>query len=131
MVLADSSCDYSKTQGRNNWFYGYYNGDGKGDGDRAEPSGAYTDDDFEPMEQVLTTWGYEWKGPAQYLKIGRSGVHPEVAGGKSGPASVPIGLVVAVKTDSLVDFAVAPGAPGSNTSYDASGLKARIIEHEE
>jgi hypothetical protein len=58
-------------------------------------------------------------------------VHRAAAGGKSGPGSVPIGVVVVVKTGSLVDFAVTPGAPGSNTSYDASGLNARIIEHED
>lgn len=75
-VLADSIFDYSKNQGGNNWFYGYY--DAKGDG--VEPSASYTDDDFAQMEQVQTMWGYNWAGPAQYLKLDRDGGHPEISG---------------------------------------------------
>jgi len=180
-ILGGSSYDYSKTQGRNNWWYGHYDGDGEGEGNRAEPRGAYTDDDFEPMQHVQTMWGYEWKGPARYLKMGRDTAHPEIAagkqvwavrrwkspvagkvrlvgtftgggaqgdgtelrvlidgrqvhcvaaGGKSGPASVAVDLAVTVKAGSLVDFALTPGPPGANLSYDASGLDVRIEQDE-
>ena len=57
-VLADSIFDYSKSQGKNNWFYGYYDGDGKGEGNGVDPSGPYTDDDFAQMKQFQTMWGY-------------------------------------------------------------------------
>jgi hypothetical protein len=83
-VIADNSEDYTKVQGGNNWYYGYYDGDGTGTGNGAAPSGAYTDDDFEYMEQVQTMWGYTWAGPAQYMKLGRDNGHPEVIDGKAG-----------------------------------------------
>jgi len=58
------------------------------------------------------------------------GADPQSAGGKSEPARVPTERVVAVKAGSPVDVPVTPGAPDSNTRYDASGLNARIIERE-
>jgi hypothetical protein len=72
-ILGDSNDDYSKTQGKKNWYYGYYDGDGKGSGDGAAPSGAYTDDDWEELEQQQTMWGYTWKGPAQYMNLNHPG----------------------------------------------------------
>ena len=176
-ILADSTDDYSRAQGKNNWSYGYFDGDGQGDGDGADPRGPYTDDDFEPMRQVQTTWAHEWQGPARYLTLNRDGGHPEIlggkqawavrrwksqaagkvrlegtfrggggqgdgtelrvlvdgrqvhsahAGGKTGPASVTVQLAATLKAGSLVDFAITPGPPGSNTSYDASGLHVRV-----
>ena len=80
-VLADSADDYSGEQGQNNWFYGYYNGDGQGKGDGVEPSGAYTDDDFRPMEWTHDEWAYKWKGPGEtWFELTRSGGHPGAKG---------------------------------------------------
>jgi hypothetical protein len=81
-VLADSTDDYSLEQGRDNWSYGYYDGNGQGRGDGAGPSGPYTDDDFEPMERTHDEWTYKWKGPGEaWLQIIRGGGHA----GSNGP----------------------------------------------
>jgi hypothetical protein len=80
-VLADSVDDFSLEQGRDNWSYGYYKGDGQGQGDGAEPSGPYTDDDFKPMEPTHDEWAYKWKGPGeQWFQLTRGGGHPGAQG---------------------------------------------------
>jgi hypothetical protein len=81
-IIADSAEDYSNEQGKAGWFYGYYDGSGKGKGDGAPPSGPYTDDDFQMLKYSETVWGYVWTGPQKYLKLSRDNGHPEVADGK-------------------------------------------------
>lgn len=82
-VIADSFQDYSNTQGRNGWSYGFYAGDGHGKGDGTQPSGPYTDDDFQPMKFVETMWGYEWAyAPIQYMKLTPGGGHPGATNGR-------------------------------------------------
>jgi len=81
-VVADSRADYGKVQGGHDWFYGFCDGDAKGEGDGASPSGAYTDDDFEPMKHIVTVWGYQWGGPMQYLSLTRDGGHPQAQAGR-------------------------------------------------
>ena len=79
-TYADSVDDYSKVQGKNGWYYGYYDGRGEGKGDGADPKGPYTDDDFNEMEQVQTMWGYKWEGKkVAFLGLSASGGHPGVA----------------------------------------------------
>ena len=82
MLLADSAADYAKEQGKNNWYYGFYAGDGKGQGDGQAPSGPYTDDDFQPMTQVQTAWGYTWQGVVQHNVQGPGNAHPGVIDGR-------------------------------------------------
>src|SRR3546814_9328707 len=50
-IVASSVADFSGEQGRGNWYYGYYDGDGEGKGDGAEPKGPYTDDDFKMLKR--------------------------------------------------------------------------------
>lgn len=83
LPIANSEEDYNDTQGTNNWYYGYYDGDGKGIGDGNDPGGAYSDDDFEEMTYKQTQWGYEWQGPYSYLKLSESGAHPSNTGGRA------------------------------------------------
>lgn len=80
-TLADSAPDYSNEQGAKNWWYGFFDGDGTGDGNGTPPAGPYTDDDFEPMQYVQTAWGYNWAGPAKYLSLSERSAHPEVMNG--------------------------------------------------
>lgn len=65
-LLAVSSDDYSKEQGRNHWFYGY----------RVGLKG-----NFQEMKQVETMWGYEWGGVEghKYLKQSDGGGHPSMS----------------------------------------------------
>jgi len=81
-VIAHFADDYSNVQGRRNWYYGYYDGQGNGQGDGRPPRGAYTDDDFKPMTYTETVWGYEWGGPMRYLKISRDSMHPQASDGR-------------------------------------------------
>lgn len=81
--LTDSVEQYATDQGSNNWFYGFYAGDGKGQGDGTGTSGPYTDDDFQPMKSVVTMWGQNWSGPLQYMSIDQGGGHP--GAGENGP----------------------------------------------
>jgi len=80
--LADSKDDYSKDQGKNNWFYGFYAGEGQSKGDGHFPSGPYTADDFVPMTQVQTMWGENWKGTAQFNTQTADMMHPGVSNSK-------------------------------------------------
>ncbi len=67
-ILAGSSDDYSKTQGENNWYYGYY-----------------VDGNFRELEQVETMWGYKWGIAGKFLSIWQDGMHPDRAAGKETP----------------------------------------------
>jgi hypothetical protein len=168
-VLADSLEDFSKEQGKNNWFYGYFKNTGK----------AYTTEDFTPLELTETTWGYDWATPGiQFMKVNGSGGHPGVVekhpvwairrwkspvaaearitgsahGGTKGdgveikifadgkelfskhiggtgtdPRSTEIAVPVSLNEGTLLDFAVTPG-PGTDISFDATGLSLRITE---
>lgn len=70
--LASAVDDYSKTQGVNNWHYGFRRGLTGG---------------FETMEQVETMWGVDWASPeVRYLKQSQGGGHP--AGSESAPVFV-------------------------------------------
>jgi len=64
-IIASSVDDYGKTQGLNNWYYGYFE---VKDGN---PS------DFKEMKVVETMWGENWGGPQKYLGINLGGAHPE------------------------------------------------------
>ena len=57
-IVADSVTDYTNVQGKLNWFYGYCDG-----------TTSYKLAQFKPMKYVETPWGYEWKGPYQYLNL--------------------------------------------------------------
>jgi len=81
-VIADSAEDFdAREQGKASWYYGHYDGDGQGQGDGAEPSGPYTDDDFEPMAPSHDDWGYFWQGPGEtWFRLGRGGGHAGAGG---------------------------------------------------
>lgn len=68
-VIASSNDDYSKTQGANNWQYGYYE-----------------DGAFKELKQVETMWGYNWGGVGGFLSISPGDMHPDKAGAKDLPA---------------------------------------------
>jgi hypothetical protein len=82
-IIGDAQDDYTKTQGDNNWYYGYYDGDGQGRGDGQAPNGPYGDDDFKEMTQKETMWGVDWAGPMQYLALSRGSMHPANANGRA------------------------------------------------
>jgi hypothetical protein len=68
-VIASSNDDYTKTQGGNNWFYGYLK-----------------DGSFTELKQVETMWGYEWGGVTKNLKISPGNMHPDIINGTPAPA---------------------------------------------
>jgi hypothetical protein len=65
-VLASTSEDYSKTQGENNWRYGYIQGESP----------------FKELTQVETMWGYNWGGVGRNLVISSSNMHPDKLNGQ-------------------------------------------------
>ena len=82
-TVADSETEFSRVQGRDHWYYGYYAGTGRGHGDGHAPLGPYTDDDFVELEQVQTAWGYSWAAPGiKYLTVGLLGAHPGLLDGR-------------------------------------------------
>jgi Glycosyl hydrolase catalytic core len=83
-ILAWAEQDFSNLQGAGGWYYGYYDGDGKGDGDGIEPTGPYTDDDFELLAPVEDAWGQYW-GDQQLgpIKISAGQAHPSAADGRA------------------------------------------------
>lgn len=73
-ILADSSDDFSQTQGDGNWYYGTF--------ENEAPQGAYDPAAFAPLPNyVATEWDDQWSGPLQFLKISQSGQHPGVDNG--------------------------------------------------
>lgn len=61
-IIADSTEEYGKTQGANNWFYGYLE-DGTVD--------------FHELRQIETPWGVNWgTDKVKFLSLSRSGDHP-------------------------------------------------------
>ncbi|MCL1887590.1 MAG: hypothetical protein FWF96_01805 [Kiritimatiellaeota bacterium] len=70
-VLTDSESDYTKEQGGNNHWYGYF------------PEKKYAAGDFVEMTHVETMWGYNWavKDGYQHMNISHGSAHPNEAGG--------------------------------------------------
>lgn len=64
-VIASSSDDYTKTQGGNNWYYGYKDNTG-----------------FKELKQVETVWGYTWGGVGRNLSISPGSMHPDKLNGQ-------------------------------------------------
>jgi hypothetical protein len=70
--------------------------------------------------------GSKGDGTEARISIDSEQIYRTLAGGKSGRESIEFDLVVQIKEGSLVDFAIAPGPPGSDQQYDASELSVRI-----
>ena len=69
VVLADSRRDFSDTQGKNGWQYGYWDGEG-----------AYH---FQPLPKYdVTDFKKQWTGPAPYLEVTADEQHPGVLDGR-------------------------------------------------
>ena len=71
-VLADSEVDYTKEQGGNNHWYGYYK------------FKQYNAESFAEMEHVQTIWGYNWAPKDSgypHMYFSATGVHPGVREG--------------------------------------------------
>lgn len=69
-VIFDSVADFSGTQGQDNWYYGYY------DGDSASP---FTSSDFEELPQFIndTIWLINREDPSGYwTSLYATGGHP-------------------------------------------------------
>ena len=65
VVLADSRRDFSETQGKNGWQYGYWDG-----------AGTYH---FQPLPKYdITDFKKQWTGPAPYLEVTADEQHPGV-----------------------------------------------------
>lgn len=83
--ITNSVDDYSKNQGKNNWYYGYYDLNTKDKGNRLFPTGVYTDESFKEMTHKQTIWGYSWRRPNdQFTNINVKTAHPGVFGGLPG-----------------------------------------------
>jgi len=154
-VIASSNDDYTKTQGGNNWYYGYYE------------NGV-----FKELKQVETMWGYNWGGVGGFLAISPGDMHPEMNSpavlrwkspvdgkltikghwenkgqgdgiigvitvdgkelnsqqvGGSGKPRAEVNLPVEVQKDTIIDFVCKPGA---NTAYDATNREFMIIQED-
>lgn len=119
-ILADSESDFGDTQGANGWYYGYYDGNGQGDGDGAEPKGPYTDDDFEPLAWTETEWGYHWaRDDLRELSVAGNMMHPSKT--KSGP----VWAVRRWKSD--IDGTVRITGSFDRSSSRGDGTQARIL----
>jgi hypothetical protein len=82
-IAAASERDFGDAQGAKGWHYGYYNGDGAGEGDGADPAEAYTDDDFTRLALIDGDAEQSWRDPELgWLRISRSFAHPSVVGGR-------------------------------------------------
>jgi hypothetical protein len=59
-AIANSSDDFTETQGNNGWYMGYY------DGGAGPAPGAIDPNSFQPLKLVTNIWGYNWaNGPAK------------------------------------------------------------------
>src|SRR5207249_1071132 len=73
-VVANATDDFSDTQGKHNWYYGYF--------ESGATPGDYAPTDFREFPNlVITDWEYQWSGTPQFLKITDSGQHPGLANG--------------------------------------------------
>lgn len=119
-VLADSAADFGGAQGENGWYYGHYDGDGRGEGDGAEPSGPYTDDDFEQLAWDHTEWGHHWTDD----EFGELSLALDVAH----PSATEAGAVWAVRRwKSPVDGTVRIVGSIRRSSSRGDGSQARIL----
>lgn len=139
-ILAWSEQDFSDGQGAGAWQYGHYDGDGAGQGDGIEPTGPYTDDDFELLEPTEDAWGWHWGdqrlGPIQ---ISEDGAHPsavedravwavrrwvsDVAGtlqisGTIASSTQGDGIRAAILVDGVEVFSADVGGPDGRTRVD-------------
>jgi len=70
-VVAGSEDDFSYTQGKNNWFYGYF--------ESGATPGAYAPAGFKPFPNyVVTDWQAQWSGTPNFLQITSTLQHPGV-----------------------------------------------------
>jgi len=77
-LLADSAADFSDTQGKNNWSYGYFIA--------PKPGGPYVTGEFKPFPQYrVTNRGAEWVrvGGPQWLAIRATHQHPGAHDGRA------------------------------------------------
>jgi hypothetical protein len=75
-VLADSVQDFSDTQGKDNWSYGYFVA--------PKPGGPYTAAGFKPLTQYrVTDWKEEWTGEPKWVSITAGGLHPGTEKGRA------------------------------------------------
>jgi hypothetical protein len=83
-ILAWSARDFGDVQGAGGWQYGHYDGDGQGQGDGIEPTGRYTDDDFELLVPVENAWARHWGDPQLGpIQISGGGAHPSAVEGRA------------------------------------------------
>jgi len=69
--IADSAAEFSDTQGQDNWYYGYY------DGDSAFPyNNNPLGDDFELMTQFIDRWFVQEGEGGFWTSIGEAYIHP-------------------------------------------------------
>jgi Glycosyl hydrolase catalytic core len=81
-IAAGSERDFGDAQGVDGWHYGQFDGDGAGEGDGAEPTGAYSDDDFERLALADGAAERSWHDPSlRWLAISRSSAHPSATDG--------------------------------------------------
>jgi hypothetical protein len=139
-ILAWSEHDFGEVQGAGGWQYGHYDGDGAGQGDGVEPSGPYTDDDFELLEPAEDVWGRHW-GDQQLgpIQISGDGAHPsaiekrgvwavrrwvsDVAGsvqisGTIGSGNEGDGTRAAILVDGIEVFSAEVGGPDGPTTLE-------------
>ena len=122
-VLTDSESDYSKEQGGNRNYYGYYAGRGAGTGNNTAPTGPYTDDDFIQMHHVETIWGYNW-GPKEdgypHMNLSAGGGHP---GARDG---LPIWVVRRWKSDYTGRASITALLRSNEHKSDGVGMRVLI-----
>ena len=81
-LLADSAQQFSDTQGKDHWYYGFYEAAAVGKGAGPAAKGSYTTPAFQPLPTYrLNDWEAEWAGPP-WLSINRTGMHPAAAKGR-------------------------------------------------
>ena len=73
-TIYDSEADYTKKQGENNTWFGYF------DGSSQNP---YSQEEFKEMTHVQTVWGYVWSSEKiKYLSQSAGTAHPGLSDGR-------------------------------------------------
>jgi hypothetical protein len=73
-LIANSDDDFSDTQGKGNWHYGYF--------ESGATPGEYSPAGFKPfLNFVITDWVRQWSGAPPYLRITDDDQHPGVSEG--------------------------------------------------
>ncbi len=110
-VLADSEADYTKEQGGNRHYYGYY------------AAKQYSADAFVEMQHVQTIWGYNW-GPREsgfpHMSLSASGAHP---GARDG---LPVWVVRRWKSDYTGKVKITGTVRANDTKSDGVGLRVLV-----